>query len=242
MKKILKNFAKKVSRIIYSFIPYEIKENNNSHIYITRKLTEERDKEVFEVFAKHLKKSIRFTNIDSIRQYAIELALSNASKLSDQKDFYYLEFGVFKGDSANFFSKYVDKLYAFDSFEGLPEEWQGRMAKGTFDLGKKIPNLKSNVEPIVGFVENTLDDFLRKHNPKINFVHIDLDLYSPTRFTLEKIKPYLMKDSIILFDELYNYINWKEGEYKALKEVFNEDEYFFRSFNISSQQAVIQII
>ena len=71
---------------------------------------------------------------------------------------------------------------------------------------------------------------------------MDLDLYNPTKFTLEKIKPYLEKDAIILFDELYNYVNWKEGEYKALKEVFKDDEYVYKSFNINDQQAFIQII
>ena len=30
----------------------------------------------------------------------------------------------------------------------------------------------------------------------------------------------MAKDSIIIFDELYNYPGWDVGEYKALKEVF----------------------
>ena len=70
---------------------------------------------------------------------------------------------------------------------------------------------------------------------------MDLDLYGSTKFTLERIKPYLVKGSIILFDELYNYINWKEGEYKALKEIFKDYEYVFKSFNVNHEQAVIQI-
>ena len=57
---------------------------------------------------------------------------------------------------------------------------------------KKTLKLNSNVEPIVGWVEDTLDDFLIKYNPKINFVHMDMDTYSSTKFTLEKIKPYLV--------------------------------------------------
>ena len=125
----------------------------------------------------------------------------------------------------------------------MKEDWAGsQYAKGHFNLNKKIPKLNSNVEPIVGWVEDTLDDFLKKHNPKINFVHLDMDTYNPSKFTLEKIKPYLVKDSIILFDELYNYIGWKNGEFKALNEVFNENEFEYKAFNVHRKQCAIQII
>lgn len=242
MKRIISYLLTKFSRIIYVLIPSEIKNNINTTNYIDSKLNEEKEREVLEVFETHLKKSIRFTNRKSIRKYAIDLALSNASDNAYKEELFYLEFGVWNGKSANFLSKYVDKLYAFDSFKGLPEEWVGCLRKGIFNLDGNIPNLNSNVFPIVGYVENTLDDFLKKYNPKIMFVHMDMDLYNPTKFTLKKIKPYLAKDAIILFDELYNYINWKEGEYKALKEVFRDDEYIYKSFNINENQAFIQII
>ena len=68
-----------------------------------------------------------------------------------------------------------------------------------------------------------------------------MDTYPSTKYALERLKPYLNKDAIILFDELYNYPGWKDGEYKALKEVFKDDEYIFKAFNISSKQVVIQI-
>ena len=98
-------------------------------------------------------------------------------------------------------------MYVFDSFEGLPNEWEGQKPKGAFNLRKKIPKLNSNIVTTVGLVEETLDDFLKKFEPKIIFIHMDLDLYESTKFTLERIKPFLIKGSIILFDELYNYIN-----------------------------------
>ena len=108
-------------------------------------------------------------------------------------------------------------------------------------MNKKIPKLNSNVEPIVGFVQDTLEGFLKKNNPKINFVHFDMDTYPPTKYTLERLKPFLSKDAILIFDELYNYPGWKGGEYKALQEVFSEDEYIFKAFNITAFQAVVQI-
>ena len=43
-------------------------------------------------------------------------------------------------------------------------------------------------------------------------------------------KPYLIKGCVILFDELYNFPGWRAGEYKALIEVFNENEYKYPVF------------
>ena len=68
-----------------------------------------------------------------------------------------------------------------------------------------------------------------------------MDTYSSTKFTLEKLKPYLVKNAIIIFDELYNFIGWEQGEYKALKEVFKEEEFKYKAFNIRGAQSVIQI-
>lgn len=236
MKSVLKKILIKLSKIIYLLVPDEFKPTNYNNIQ--RKLELNLTEETFSNFKDHLKKSILFKDIWKIREYSIKTALSN----DKNKEYYYLEFGVWKGSSANFFSKYLKKLYVFDSFEGLKEDWTGTsMHKGYFDLKKKIPKLNSNIEPIVGWVEDTLDDFLKKNNPKINFVHLDMDTYEPTKFTLEKLKPYLIKDAIILFDELYNYIGWEHGEYKALKEVFKDNEFKYKAFTINSVRCAVQI-
>lgn len=69
-----------------------------------------------------------------------------------------------------------------------------------------------------------------------------MDTYETTKFVLNKIKPYLIKNCIILFDELYNFPGWDVGEYKALTETFNESEYKFIAFSSDGLQAVIKII
>ncbi|MDB9930775.1 class I SAM-dependent methyltransferase [Candidatus Pelagibacter sp.] len=239
MKKTLTSLLIKISRFIYlitkvvSLItPQELRTK------LKLKLEENLVEETFQNFKEYLKKSLIFDNVEKIREYAIETSLIN----DKNKEYYYLELGVFVGTSANFFSKYINKLYVFDSFEGLKEDWAGTAgSKGTFNLNKKIPKLNSNVEPIVGWVEDNLEDFLKKHNPKVNFVHLDMDTYSSTKFALEKLKPYLVKDAIIIFDELYNYIGWEHGEYKALKEIFKEEEFEYKAFMINSEQSVIQV-
>ena len=247
--KFLKKTLIKISRVFYRFnlvknylIPDEFKYYPNKKNFIIEKLTSEMCQEVLDCFGKNLKQSLRFNTREEIRGFSIDLALQNKKNELEVKNPFYLEFGVFNGTSTNFFSNYVDKLYAFDSFEGLSEEWLGVCPKGHYTRNKKVPYLKKNVIPVVGLVEDTLDDFLNKHHPKIYFVHMDLDVYSPTAFTLRKLKPYLAKGCIILFDELYNYINWKEGEYKALKEIFDDKEYKYRAFNIQQCQVAIEIL
>ena len=246
MKKIFKFLLKKISRIIFYLIPNEFKRDlhkdfkNGTKLELKSKLDEILLEETLKNFKEHFKKSLLFQTRKTwpIREYAIRTALLN----DKDKEYYYLEFGVWKGKSANKFSQFVKKLYCFDSFEGLREDWHGKsLAKGSFNLNKKIPKLNSNVEPIIGWVEDTLEDFLKKENPKINFIHLDMDTYGPTKFTLEKVKPYLVKNAIIIFDELFNYHGWENGEYKALKEVFKDDEFIYKAFHITGYRAVIQI-
>ena len=243
INKIIKKILKKLSRVVFHLIPYEL------HLFfkiipkdVHTHYRENENLQCFNHFEKHLQNAFHLAPEQlsrfSIRKYAIEKSLLN----DKEKNKFYLEFGVYKGTSTNFFSEYVNKLYAFDSFEGLREDWVGTgNSKGHFNLDKKIPKLNKNIEPIVGFIQDTLEDFLKKHNPKINFVHMDIDTYESTKYVLERLKPYLIKDSIILFDELYNFPGWRNGEYKALQETFDESEYKFRAFSTHGTKVVIQL-
>ena len=56
-----------------------------------------------------------------------------------------------------------------------------------FNLNNRMPKLNPNVEPIIGWVEDTLVNFLETHKPKINFVHLDINVYSSSKFVLEKL-------------------------------------------------------
>ena len=191
-----------------------------------------------------MKNSSIFLKPADIRKFTISQSLKKRNTSNDL----FLEFGVFRGDSINLFSEFLSKknltIYGFDSFEGLEEEWNMNEYNpiGTFSLNKKKPKVSNNVKLIVGKVQETLESFLKENkDKKITFAHLDMDTYTPTKFTLEKIKPYLVKNSIIVFDQLYNYLGWKNGEFKALKEEFKEDEYLFRGFNVCDKQCYIQM-
>jgi hypothetical protein len=59
---------------------------------------------------------------------------------------------------------------------------------------------------------------------------------------LEKLKSHIVKNAIIIFDDFYNYYGWENGEYKALNEVFNRNEFEYKAFNLSKKQCVIKIL
>lgn len=198
---------------------------------------EEMDKS-FQTFKKHFYKSV-FLHSSQIRRFAI----SEATK-DEKKNDYFLEFGVYKGASLNFFSKYIkiNDIYGFDSFEGINHNWVGHTEEiGHKNLNKKLPKVHSNVVLIPGWIEETLEKFIsEKKNISIKFIHIDTDTYETTNYILKKLKPYLQNNCIILFDELYNFAGWSVGEYKALIENFKESEYEFFAFSLEGKQAAIR--
>ena len=81
---------------------------------------------------------------DGLREYGVKEAIA----LEGNENFF-LEFGVFTGNSINYISKFLDKnkqIYGFDSFVGLRENWHGSVGiKGiSFNLNKKFPKVNSN--------------------------------------------------------------------------------------------------
>lgn len=132
-----------------------------------------------------------------------------------------LECGVYKADTLNYFAaRSKERLWhGFDSFEGLPEDWGGgEKGKGAFSLGGRLPSVKPNVRLHQGWFENTVAPFLQTEEKAVAFVHLDADLYSSTKTVLEAITPYLQPGTLLLFDEYFGQIGWREGEHKAFKE------------------------
>ena len=113
----------------------------------------------YKHFKKHFYNAVFLEKFD-LRSYALKEAL-----LSHQENNFYLEFGVYQGNSINSFSKILKdiKIYGFDSFEGLEEDWVTREYNpaGTFTLNKKSPKVLKNVRIVKGKVQNTLENFLK---------------------------------------------------------------------------------
>ena len=196
----------------------------------------------YNYFKKYFVSSVLFSNVEGIRDYCINQVLRNL-----KKEDLILEFGVYKGESINFFSEIVLKhglknsIYGFDSFQGLSDDWKGNIdhPKKSLNLNNKLPKVRSNINLIQGKVEKTIDKFLDNTNGNIIFVHFDLDLYSPTKYVLEKIKSRLSKECVMLFDQMYGYPGWEQHEFKAFNEVFSNEAFKYIAFG--PRQIGIQI-
>lgn len=168
-----------------------------------------------------------------------------------------LEFGVYQGTTINILANTFSNqtIYGFDSFEGLPEDWNvsfnekyNKHKKGYFAVDV-LPEVNENVKLVKGFFNASLPAWLIE-NPitQIKLLHVDSDLYSSAKYVLTTLNNYIIPETVIVFDEMYpwgrkRYETWIEHEYKALKEWIEE---FDRSFEVISrnehQQCAIRIV
>jgi len=149
------------------------------------------------------------------------------------KDKLWLEFGVFKGDSTRLISNALSqkdkegKLYAFDSFQGLPEDW--KKGYDGFPVSYPTGGFKYEKEPfqhpqvsyVKGWFNESLPQFLKSaeaSNKQITFMHLDADLYSSTKTVLMEVAPMVATNAIVVFDDLLNFPTYRDGELKALYE------------------------
>jgi len=169
-------------------------------------------------------------NIPNIKTYPLTYVFEHL-KLKHKPGSLWLEFGVATGKSINYISKFTtDKVYGFDSFEGLPEKWRDGFDKGAFSRNGTFPPVNDNVVLIKGWFNNTLLPFIKSQNKKVSFIHIDVDLYSSTKYILDVLKNYMDKDCVIVFDELVNYpgFDGHTGELKAFYEFINENRVTYK--------------
>lgn len=141
----------------------------------------------------------------------------------------YLEFGVFKGESMKYWSAALKnkdaKLHGFDSFEGLPEDWDTiNFRKGHFDVGGKIPDIgDKRVEFFKGWFDKVLLTYvLPDHDVLI--INIDADLYSSTIFILRHLRKHLKPGTFIYLDDMSR----PEHEPRAFHEFMEESGLRFK--------------
>ena len=132
----------------------------------------------------------------------------------------HLEFGVRTGATVNQIARRRPDwtVYGFDSFQGLPEDWSGyTLSKGAFG-GEGIPVVADNVVLVKGWFDDTLAPFVAEHQGPVAFIHVDSDIYSSAKTVLDHLGPRLQSGSVIVFNEYFNYPNWKQHEYRAWQE------------------------
>jgi hypothetical protein len=143
--------------------------------------------------------------------------LAWATRAHEQPDSIALEFGVQTGSTLQIIrNNFTGRVYGFDSFQGLPENWGTRFPKGSFPT-TTIPNIP-NTKLIIGLFQHTLKPFLQHNNQPISVIHLDADLYSSTIYALQHTATHLTNPAILIFDEWHNYEGCEQHEQRAFHE------------------------
>ena len=156
------------------------------------------------------------------------------------------EFGVFKGNSINFFAKRCPnaQVYGFDSFLGLEEDWSGWiLPAGWFSTNGTMPKCESNVKLYKGWFTETVPTFQTELDEKvISLLHIDSDTYKPAKYVLNALVKNLRPGSIIVFDEYYGYTGWRLHEFKAFQEFVTDHGLKYKYIAYTGEQVAVEIL
>jgi len=152
----------------------------------------------------------------------------------------YLEFGVYKGSSFILAYKAAKKyglnnmrFFAFDSFEGLPDNESVVFNKGDFKapvtvfkkyVQKAGVDVK-DVEIIKGYYDKALTDELKNKYDlkKAAVIHVDCDLYISTKPVLSFIGDLVDSGTILIFDDWYSFSKEKNKNKFGEERAFNEE-------------------
>ncbi len=193
---------------------------------------------------RHMADAILFEERDDLLTYCLEQAPAEGLVL---------EFGVEKGGSIRALaaatlrdqrtSGETRPIHGFDSFEGLPEDWAGTAEKrGKFSLGGRMPAVPANVMLHKGWFDQVLPGFLAANAGPVAFVHVDCDIYSSTRTVLWGLADRLRPGTVLLFDEYFNYPNWRRHEFRAFQEFVQEFTVGYRYLGYSAKNGHVGVL
>jgi predicted O-methyltransferase YrrM len=150
-----------------------------------------------------LKSKVTFPSRAQVLELAVQLTRPVSGHI--------MEFGVWKGYSTRvirdelFRARVWDRaqrrkrIYACDSFEGLPESYE-HLNAGTF--ATPVPRL-TGIRIVKGFFEDSLTPALAREVGQVSLAHLDADLESATTCVLDWLTPLLHGGSLLLFDEFF---------------------------------------
>lgn len=166
-----------------------------------------------------------------------------------------VELGVFKGGSIIQFATFREllenersrKIIGFDIFGEFPEsntiESDKNFVKtfarsnGVYEFLTEEEVYKSlehknirNVELVKGDIRQTVPEYVKNHPElRISLLHIDTDVYEPSKVGLEVLFDRVVRGGLIVFDDYATV----EGETIAVEEFFKDTDYVLSKFSFS---------
>ena len=147
------------------------------------------------------------------RSFDRKFAMKELLKLALPLDGDVAECGVFRGASAHFLAKAIaaepraKRLHLFDLFAGLSEprpdldgsHWHsGDLACGLAEVASNLKEHASRIAFHAGWIPEKFTEVAGK---KFCFVHLDVDLYEPTRDALAFFGPRTVSGGLIVCDD-----------------------------------------
>lgn len=183
----------------------------------------------------------KLPNLYFNRFYLFDAVISQSMR---SRPFY--EFGVWRGVSFRYLIRSFNKGYGFDTFTGLPEDWDtgdGIEKTGTYSSDGNIPSIEGG-KFIVGKYEDTLPEFYSEPRPLASVINFDADLYSSTICALKYSKPVIDRNTILIFDEFIMNESWEKDEFRALNEFVAENNctYDVVAVSFSTKQVAVKLV
>lgn len=157
------------------------------------------------------------------------------------------EFGVKSGTTINELANKPilrkKTIYGFDSFTGIPEDWAGtKTLKGQLTNHAKLPKVAKNIKLVKGWFKDSLEEFCQSNDEAAIFLHIDCDLYQSTKDILTAFKQKIRANTVIVFDEFFNYPNWQSHEYKAWLEFSQQENIKYQYLCYAHTQVALKVL
>ena len=141
--------------------------------------------------------------------------------------------------------KFYEKGFGFDTFTGLPEDWDmGAIIEkaGSYSADGIMPEIEGG-EFVVGKFEDSLPEFFSQERQVASLINFDSDIYSSTICALNYSQDIIDKETILIFDEFLVNENWEEDEYKALEEFCMQNNFSYEVLAVSffSKQVAVKL-
>ncbi|MGQ0677402.1 MAG: class I SAM-dependent methyltransferase [Rhodospirillales bacterium] len=166
------------------------------------------------LFDDLFKTDMRYPWYDPLRVVQFMWLIDIANRLSDGE---YIEIGTAGGHAARYIWKLMNPgghLYCFDTFEGFDAkevELENKLFKKEITVGfigvNPIEEVRhriadggdaANLHLVKGWFPGS---FKGHEHRRFRFAHVDLDLYEPTRATLETVWPLIVPGGVMLFHD-----------------------------------------
>lgn len=151
--------------------------------------------------------------------FRADLLAHSLAAAADVADGLVLELGVAGGNSLRLLAgRTSGPVYGFDSFAGLPDDWQPGFPAGSLAQPHPPKDLPANARLVIGLFADTLPEFCAEHPQPVRFLHLDCDLYASAKTAFDHLGDRLIAGSVIVLDEFFNYPGWRDHEYRAFGE------------------------